>query len=172
MSEPRGKQTREPIATPEKGGEGDPYEGISAETWRLADHSNPQLWPAVIETPDGNAVGSFFLALPGSGLRLRLILDAPKFLRQTRDQATRIAALEAEVEQQRQRAERAERERDALMAAWPSDDSRTVFEAACPEGWYVWGIDEDDPVYPTREQAIRVAAGIERASQAGGEGTT
>jgi len=73
----------------------------------------------------------------------------------------RIAALEAEVEQQRQRAERAEEASRAALYLLGTDADRAAI------GPKPWGQRLANAVI----DMLRAAAGIERAGQAGGEGT-
>lgn len=90
-------------------------------------------------------------------------------------QAARIAALEAEAAEWRRRAEQAEAERDALLLNWPEFSEGGNVPASCIDytdgEWFV-GDGLGRTGYPTREAAVRAAAGISRAGQAGGEGTT
>jgi len=80
-------------------------------------------------------------------------------------QAARIIVLEAEVAEQRQRAEQAERERDALVEKWPMFVQggdlvpNEVIDYEDGGWWYGEGKGRRGP-FPVREEAVRAAAGI------------
>lgn len=90
-------------------------------------------------------------------------LDLADARRKLREQAAELAAL-------RERAERAELERDRLIEKWPMFVQggdlvpNEVIDYEDGEWWYGEGKGRSGP-YPTREAAVRAAAGIEPARE-------